>query len=114
MMSLETIVKREREEFLAANQVEKFDYIRLLMYVQYVIYKRGACYDIDVAYVKKTPNGKPPMRYVRTSLWKMRNAGLVKYEPGTKLHPVYKRKYLITEKGLSVIDNYMSLYSRKN
>jgi hypothetical protein len=112
--TIETMVKKKREEFLKANGLTTFESVRHLIYMQYVISKRGHCYDADIAHIKKSETAKLPLVGVRRRLYIMKGEKLVDYVRTKELHPILKREYIITERGQSVLDNYMSLYSRLN
>lgn len=107
------VAKRDKKIFLEANNVRDFEMLTYLIWMNYIINRRGYCYDADLAYLKKTTKNKLPMRTVRKKLWSMMCDKLVNYVRAEKLHPVLKRRYIITERGYSVLDNYTALLTKK-
>ncbi len=106
------LVKREKELFVKANNLKKFDRVQYLLWMNYIIERRGHCYDADIAYLKKTKINKLPMLSVRRMLYVMKGEKLVDYVRSEKLHPVLKRRYIITEQGYRILDNYTSLFTK--
>lgn len=108
--TVDLIVRRERERFLKANGLTDFESVRHLVFMQYVISKRGHCYDADIAHIKKSEKAKLPLVGVRRRLYKMKGEKLVDYVRASGLHRILKREYIITERGYSVLDNYISYF----
>ena len=107
------IAKRDKASFMKANNITYFNHINYLLLMNYVINERGFCFDADLAYIKKTEKNKLPMYDVQVKLGYMRKNGLVKHISSAGYHPVLKRRFIITDRGYFVLDNYMSLFFRK-
>jgi hypothetical protein len=111
---MDLIAKRDRKLFLEVNDIKHKDNFRYLMYLNYIMSTRsGFCYDLDLAYLLKTEKSKLPLQNVRRRLYSMKMNGLVDYVKSEDLHPILKRRYIITDKGKKCIDNYIRMMNRK-
>jgi hypothetical protein len=104
---LEPIFRREKKEFIIGNKIRDLTDLRYLFIINYFIEMKGVCYDADIAWVKDHPGRKSPMPGVRLRGYAMVRRGLIKYIKSKDLHPVLKRCYTITDRGHSVMDNYL-------
>ena len=105
---LEPIFRREKHDFIKSNGMRDLTDLRYLLYMNYFIERKGSCYDADVAYIYKHEGNKLPLPGVRMRTYSMVRRGFLKYIKSKDLHPVLKRCYTITDKGHSVIDNYLA------
>ncbi len=111
LFALEHAVKRKIDNFLKVNGIVKFDHLKNLIVVNFILMSRGKCYDYDVNYLisdKRTIKG--PSRYC-SPLYHLTRAGLLKRVKSQR-NPTLKRGFEITEKGYSVLDNYRSMFNR--
>ena len=113
-VTVEFRIKRDRKTFLKVNNISSYDKVRYLLWINYFMQKRGHCYDAVLAYFKQTDGGNLPMTNVRRMLYYLYREGFVAYARSEKLHPVLKRRYLLTDKAHSVIDNYLALFSKED
>lgn len=112
-MILEPTLRRERDEFVKLHGLKNFDDVRYLMYINFFLEKKNICYDFDLAQVHKHDNNTLNMMSARKRCYGMKFRGLINYDRSKKLHPVYKRCYIITDKGYGIIDNYLSFVYKK-
>lgn len=107
--TLEIIVKKKMATFLKANELPDYKTLKYLVTVNYLRITRGHCYQYDVGYVNRTMNGNLDIMGAGIMLWRMKKMGLVEYirvKPGDRT--IWN--YDLTNKGLSVLDNYRSYF----
>jgi len=115
--SISFLMRSERDSFVERNNLYDFDSLVYLLLVNYVINLRGCCYVRDVAILKGKgviPTSGYQFLMARRRLWGMSKSGLI-VSTGIRgeSNSVLGIGYILTDRGRAVLDNYSSLYSRK-
>ena len=109
--ALDIAVRKNIDVFLKANDVKDYRDLRNLLIVEYLLFKRGNCYDYDLAYMLETKNNNPHSQYARKHFAKLRKQRFITFIT-TDYNDQLRRSVEITNKGLSVLDNYRTFFTR--
>jgi len=109
--TLNQVARNKLDGFLKANPIDTKLQLEHLMFIDYLLKKRGRCYEYDLGLILQTRKGKLAFRSTGHHVAKLKTQGLIKYikaEQDTKL----KKSFAITDLGVSVLDNYRSFFNR--
>lgn len=109
--ALDLVVKKKMDLFYKVNEIDDFKELRNLIIIDYLITKRGRCFDYDLSYILKSKNDKISIRRDKISLGRLKKKGLISYDRSNYSQKL-KRSILLTSKGFSVLDNYRAFFSR--
>ncbi len=109
--TLNQVVRKKLDNFIKANPIENKLQLEHLLFIDYLLKKRGRCYEYDLALILATRKGKLEFRSLTYYIGPLKTQGLIKYIKAEQ-HKKLKRSFAITDKGYSVLDNYRSFFNR--